>query len=308
MPELLDLLEKTSRTFALSIPLLPDPTREEVTVAYLLFRIADTFEDATAWPQERRIRALEEFRRLVSEPDAQEAARLAATWAAEVPVDHDGYRQLLGETPFVLERFAALGDGGRSTIRLHTTRTVRGMAEIVGRTDPDGVLRLDDLEDLRDYCYIVAGIVGEMLTELFLERRDGLRPVASYLRDRSAKFGEGLQLVNILKDAATDADEGRLYLPRELSRAAVLDLARRDLEAAAEYTLALQNAGAERGLVAFNALPIRLAWATLARVEARGPGSKISRSEVWEIVESLERALDDGWPAVDPPSASHARR
>ena len=44
-----DLLVKTSRTFALAIPLLPEPTRREVGLAYLLFRIADTFEDATAW-------------------------------------------------------------------------------------------------------------------------------------------------------------------------------------------------------------------------------------------------------------------
>ena len=35
MAELLDLLEKTSRTFALSIPVLPEPTRKEVTLAYL---------------------------------------------------------------------------------------------------------------------------------------------------------------------------------------------------------------------------------------------------------------------------------
>ena len=47
-PTLMDhLLEKTSRTFALTVPLLPEPTRCEVTVAYLLFRVADTLEDAT---------------------------------------------------------------------------------------------------------------------------------------------------------------------------------------------------------------------------------------------------------------------
>jgi farnesyl-diphosphate farnesyltransferase len=55
------LLEKTSRTFALSIPLLPEPTRREVMIAYLLFRIADTFEDSSSWPRESRIEALEQF-------------------------------------------------------------------------------------------------------------------------------------------------------------------------------------------------------------------------------------------------------
>ena len=49
------LLVKTSRTFALSIPVLPEPTRREVTVAYLLFRIADTLEDSTLWSRERKL-------------------------------------------------------------------------------------------------------------------------------------------------------------------------------------------------------------------------------------------------------------
>ena len=74
------------------------------------------------------------------------------------------------------------------------------------------------IAELRDYCYIVAGIVGEMLTELFLLDRPGLAPAADYLRARSRLFGEGLQLVNILKDADVDASEGRVYIPRGAAR------------------------------------------------------------------------------------------
>jgi farnesyl-diphosphate farnesyltransferase len=55
------LLQKTSRTFALAIPLLPEPTRNQVGIAYLLFRIADTFEDAVLWSRERRLAALDQF-------------------------------------------------------------------------------------------------------------------------------------------------------------------------------------------------------------------------------------------------------
>ena len=65
-----DLLLKTSRTFALAIPLLPEPTRAAVGVAYLLFRIADTFEDATAWPRTQRIEALERFVEVLQLPSA----------------------------------------------------------------------------------------------------------------------------------------------------------------------------------------------------------------------------------------------
>ena len=68
MADLADLLEKTSRTFALSIPVLPEPTRREVMIAYLLFRIADTFEDAAHWEPEARIAALSDFNRLLRSP------------------------------------------------------------------------------------------------------------------------------------------------------------------------------------------------------------------------------------------------
>ena len=64
------------------------------------------------------------------------------------------------------------------------------------------MLRLSSIPELRDYCYVVAGIVGEMLTELFLLDRPAAGAASrDYLRERSQLFGEALQLVNILKDA-----------------------------------------------------------------------------------------------------------
>ncbi|MEM1202743.1 MAG: squalene/phytoene synthase family protein [Acidobacteriota bacterium] len=298
MADLDDLLLKTSRTFALSIPLLPEPTRREVTLGYLLFRIADTFEDAAEWSKERRIQALDVFCRLLDGTSTSPEARgLADTWAAEVPIDHDGYQELLKETPAVLDAFFALGDPARGLVRDHVVRTARGMADYVGRSGPDGELQLQSLDDLRHYCYIVAGIVGEMLTELFLIGRPELDPVATYLRSRARQCGEAQQLVNILKDSAFDATEGRAYLAGA-ERDSVFALARRDLETAAEYILALQRSGTERGLVAFNALPVLLAFAALDRVETEGPGAKVPRQEVYRIMEDLEGALDRGEPVV----------
>jgi farnesyl-diphosphate farnesyltransferase len=172
------------------------------------------------------------------------------------------------------------------------------MERYVLRAGASGDLELADLADLRAYCYVVAGIVGELLTELFLLGRPALAAVAPVLRARSATFGEGLQLVNILKDSASDATEGRRYLPEGVDRSEVMALARRDLQEAREYVLTLQSAGAERGLVAFVALPVRLATATLDRIEQAGPGSKLSRPEVYAIVQGMNRALDQGEPAV----------
>jgi len=296
--DLEQLLIATSRTFALAIPLLPDRIRHEVTLSYLLFRIADTFEDAAAWPRERRVEALEQFAQLLERPDLDTTAELSRRWVEEVPCEQPAYRDLLAEVPAVLEAFFALAPEAVALIRDHTARTARGMAGFVARVTPEGELRLADMADLQDYCYVVAGIVGELLTELFLLEQPVLAPVAAELRGRSRAFGEGLQLVNILKDSASDATQGRLYLPEGVERAQILDLARRDLAEAAAYALTLQRAGAERGVVAFNALPIHLAYATLDRVETAGPGSKLTRPEVFAIVQRLHRALDQGDPAI----------
>jgi farnesyl-diphosphate farnesyltransferase len=297
------LLLGSSRTFALAIPQLPRPTRDEVTLAYLLFRVADTFEDATSWPRRRRIEALATFEALLAGPGAAEPEQVAACWAAEVPCEQPGYRDLLSRLPQVLEAFFALSPAAVDLIRAHTVRTARGMAGFVARTDETGELRLRDLADLHAYCYVVAGIVGELLTELFLLGRPALAPAAGYLRQRSRAFGEGLQLVNILKDSAVDAAQGRRYLPAGVPCAEVLALARGNLRAASEYVLALQRAAAERGLVAFTALPVELARATLDRVEAAGPGAKVSRTEVYAIVQGMNRALDRGEPVLAAPGA-----
>jgi farnesyl-diphosphate farnesyltransferase len=298
MADLEQLLIATSRTFALAIPLLPEPTRLEVTLSYLLFRVADTFEDAASWPRALRIEALARFDALLAAPDREEIAKVARYWAEEVPCEQIGYRELLAGLPAVLDSFFALSPAAVALIREHVLRTSQGMAGFVARTSDHGELKLRDIPDLQAYCYVVAGIVGELLTELFLLGRPRLEPVAALLRERSRAFGEGLQLVNILKDSASDATQGRRYLPDGVERAEVMALARRDLQAAREYVLTLQSAGAERGLVAFNALPVRLASASLDRIEQAGPGSKLTRPEVYAIVQGLNRALDQNEPAI----------
>lgn len=291
-----DLLAKTSRTFALSIPVLPEPTRHEVTVAYLLFRIADTLEDATLWPAARQRCELERLSELLDAHDDERARALAASWVADPPLEHEGYLELLGETPLVLRAWTGLRDDARRAVGRHTKRTIERMAAFVDRYDERRVLRLRDMPDLRSYCYAVAGIVGEMLTELFLLGRSSLAPAAPLLRQTAAQFGEALQLVNILKDSSDDAVEGRRYLPLGVDRADVFALARDDLGAAGRYVRELQRAAAPRGIVEFCALPVLLAWATLDRVEESGPSAKLTRPEVLAIVAGLNEKLERGAP------------
>jgi farnesyl-diphosphate farnesyltransferase len=296
MSDVDDLLQKTSRTFAVTIPMLPAPTRQEVGIAYLLFRIIDTFEDAIHWQPRQRIEMIDELLRLLDAPDPDRARRLADKCLGDPPLEHPGYLELLREIPFVLREMTELPERSRNLLRSHVKRSGAGMGAIVSRTDSNGQLTLASVDELRDYCYIVAGIVGEMLTELYLLDRPALAPIGDYLRERARLFGEALQLVNILKDSQADAREGRVYLPPSVDRSEVVALARADLRAASEYTLALQGQGAERGLVTFNALLVRLALGTLSAMREQRPGGKLSRMEVFAIVSAVLRDVDDGRP------------
>jgi farnesyl-diphosphate farnesyltransferase len=309
MPADLDqLLEASSRTFALTIPFLPEPVRREVTVAYLLFRIADTLEDGERWPREQRVAFLRRFDALLVErPPAASIEAFAEAVRTCPPSDHPGYRALLDATPEVFAALQALLAPARAVVVRHLLVTVRGMAEGLEQGTGEGdLLRLRSLGQLQRYCYLVAGVVGEMLTELFLLHAEAQRPspaaslsaLAATLRAHARAFGEGLQLTNILKDRGDDARAERHFLPEAVDLRALFALARSDLRDAARYVGALATARLPEGLVAFTALPVRLALDTLQAVEARGAGAKVGREQLQLALEEVgqlvrgEKALE----------------
>jgi farnesyl-diphosphate farnesyltransferase len=224
--------------------------------------------------------------------DRERMQALTTHWLADPPVEHAGYLELLAATPLVVGWCRRLRPAAAVQLRRHVTRSARGMIGVIEKTDGSGLLQLQTLQDLRDYCYVVAGIVGEMLTELFVLQSPSLDAVATELRERSVEFGEALQLVNILKDAQTDAAEGRVYLPRQVILAEVFALARKDLVRAAEYTKLLRAAGGDRGLVAFNTLNTRLAIGTLHLLRDQGPGAKLARLQVTTLAAQVLNAVE----------------
>ncbi len=284
MIDLGDLLRKTSRTFALAIPLLPEPTQRAVSLAYLVFRIADTLEDATEWERADRVTALGDLATALGALDVDRLCALRDAWMKRPPTSHAGYLELLEKSPDVLREIAALDPRGRDIVVKHAVRTTEGMARIVSSASDRGELALASITELREYCYVVAGIVGELLTDLFLNDTPRLESERETLEATMRLFGEGLQLVNILKDERTDAGDGRSYVPHDVPRADVLALARTDLQAAERYVEALRRGRAPRGYIAFTGLCMNLAKASLDRIEESGAGAKLSRSDVFGIL------------------------
>lgn len=209
-------------------------------------------------------------------------------------MQHAGYLELLEQTSGVLAELDSMPEGMQRILIRHTIRTAEGMAQVVARADDRGNLRLTSVQDLQQYCYIVAGIVGELLTEVFLFDTPALAAERTALEAQMIAFGEGLQLVNILKDASDDARDGRVYLPTDVSKADVFALARADLDGANRYVQSLQRGEAPRGYLAFCGISLMLAFASLDRLEQAGPGAKVSREDVARLFGVLQNELDVG--------------
>lgn len=283
-----ELLQETSRTFALAVPLLRGQTRVSVGLAYLMFRVADTLEDAASWTPAERKAGLERFVAMLDEPTCDVAT--VDDWVARGVTDHAGYKHLMTLTPELLDEVAKLPPAAAESLRKHTKRTSLGMRDMI---DPSA-RGLQSIEELKDYCYIVAGIVGELLTELFLQDAPQLAKVKDTLVANERAFGEGLQLVNILKDELGDREEGRSFLPPGVSRDEVLALAARDLAGARLYIDALEAGGAPPSFIAFTSMPWQLADETLEALRVQGPGAKVPRPRVLEMFQHWTAVSQQG--------------
>lgn len=307
-------LPEVSRTFALNIPVLPEPLDLVVTVAYLLCRIADTLEDETQGPASARRPLLTEFARLCELPsDWRSASRTFAKTAGKHlrPTAPEAEVRLLRGTHVVMTAMRDLKPWARPSIARCLRVMTEGMAELMQAQEKNGELRgLADLDQTLTYCYYVAGVVGEMLTDLFSEYSPSIKSLNDELTRRAPSFGRALQLTNILRDAREDLDNGRCFLPRRemvrhgltvdtLLRAdrrgqavALFDeliaVARREADIALEYTLALP--AQEKGIRLFCLWPLFFAVLTLRELEGNPavlePNPvKISRDAVQRVVE-----------------------
>lgn len=301
MKTLSKLLEQTSRTFALSIPFLPAELQRSVTVAYLLFRIADTIEDEFQGSTQERAMAL----RVIADRFAASSDVMSETVGDLLgdlpPLQNSGYADLLNNIPVVLAEYGRLDSAHQKIIAEHLSRTARGMARFLDR-DLSGA----GVDDLRAYCYIVAGIVGEMCSTLFVAYQPELATIRVQLQDDSAAFGEGLQLVNIIRDADDDLHAGRCYLPKCVNRDKLISLARQDLETATAYIETLERSSAHPGIVAFNTFNAALAHQTLRAIEQGGVGAKVSRKHVNELHEAIQNGVQTGTPLASLAAAGRA--
>lgn len=208
-------LPKVSRTFALNISVLKGELHRSILTAYLFCRIIDTIEDAARLNHKIKIKLLHEFSRLIQDADHRRDA--LSDWVGECGAVNGSPNdlELLSLSPRVFHVFDTLPANHQAQIIPSISEMARGMAYFQKKFDGTSLTFLNNEEELEEYCYFVAGAVGEMLCNLFIEELPHLSGQARQtMRDTAVSFGLGLQMTNISKDVIVDRKRGWSYVPR----------------------------------------------------------------------------------------------
>lgn len=206
------ILPLVSRTFALTIPQLPGMLRRVVANAYLLCRIADTIEDEPALSAQQKIEYEQGFIEVVAAARAPQALAEALTPLLSTQT-LESERDLVRQMALVLDVTRSFNSVQRTALERCVRVMGRGMHRFQQQAGPQG---LETLADLDRYCYYVAGVVGEMLTELFCDHSPEVAARGATLRRLAVSFGQSLQMTNIIKDQWEDRARSVCWLPRAL--------------------------------------------------------------------------------------------
>jgi farnesyl-diphosphate farnesyltransferase len=214
-PLLTSLLRDVSRSFYLTMRVLPEAIRPQISLAYLLARATDTIADTEIIPVGDRLSALRHLReRILGERS------FPVNFSQLAERQKDGAERLLLErVEEALTMFARFTYSDQQRIR-EVLDTITGGQELdLQRFQSGGCSDIQALEsegDLDDYTYRVAGCVGEFWTKVCRAHLFPNSPMDdALLLANGIRFGKGLQLVNILRDLPRDLKAGRCYLPRE---------------------------------------------------------------------------------------------
>lgn len=272
------VLKDVSRSFYLTLRALPKGMRPAVSVGYLLARASDTIADCGGG-RNTRIALLASFRQAV-------AGEVGATFFAEACALageeglKDGERVLMSRLDDIFGWFKGLSEREQSAIREVVETITEGQTWDLIRFPEGALVAIEDESEAERYCYLVAGCVGEFWTEIgFGSDPRFARKPKSEMRVLGKSYGMGLQMVNILRDEAEDAERGRRYLPGE--RSEWLQKARAHLEDGLAYSRAVRGRRARLATV----LPSLIGLETLDLLVSASPeelagGVKVSRKVV----------------------------
>jgi farnesyl-diphosphate farnesyltransferase len=214
-----ELLSSVSRSFYLTLRLLPRAVRLPISLAYLLARTSDTIADTSSTPAGTRLRHLDAFGEMLNH--GADAEKIAAIQDDLHPA-HAGERNLISRLPDIFQVLTGIDSADRAEILFVLENILQGQRLDLSRFNGE-MNSLADANALNEYTYLVAGCVGEFWTRIcFMHLKNYAADDLETMSQLGIRFGQGLQLVNILRDLPRDLDAGRCYLPAdELAAAGV---------------------------------------------------------------------------------------
>lgn len=280
-------LNRVSRSFSFCIAKLEGDLREWVSLSYLLCRILDTIEDSEWSSKESQNLAFLNFESFLREAPSDLQVN---AWASQFPANIDaGERELIFDSLPCFSFFHSLPEMVKQKIRNPIMNMYRGMQHYSVKKNAEGQLRLRSLAEVNQYCFFVAGLVGELLTDLVTSKWAGWEKKIQ-MRD-AHHFGLFLQKINLLKDQQKDEKEGRFFIH---SRQEVLQSLVHDAEGAIRYLQSLPLA--EKGYRTFCAWSLFLGLGSLPWIEKSnilGKLMKIPRMATELLLNRVESVIDD---------------
>lgn len=274
------ILGSVSRTFALTIPLLPPKIEEVVGNTYLLCRIVDTIEDAAEVTPEEKQKLSKLFLDAVLGSIPVELFVEPCLNALRHYANVDEL-DLIAQTPTVLRILHTFSSNDQAAISRCVSIMSKGMSHFHNKQTKDG---LKNLEEFEEYCYVVAGVVGELLTTVFSDCSPEFAKQISGHENLAIDFGQALQMTNILKDSPEDSARGVSWKPANISQRDLLKIAYSKLQDSLSYILLIPKS--ENGIRRFCFLAFGLAVMTLEKIATRMLFShksevKLSRNALW---------------------------
>lgn len=214
---LTDVLKRVSRSFYLTLNILPPPVRTQVGLAYLFARAADTIADTDLIGQDLRRQCLSQFK---AQFDGRGGCSKEIQEIQGAVLPHQSQsaeRLLLERVDGCFRVYGELSGEDQERISSLMQRLIPGMEmdlAVFAEGSRDHPVPLPSMEDLDRYIYHVAGCVGEFWTQMMCAHLPSLAawnvPEMSKV---GVRFGKGLQLTNVVKDLARDLQRGRCYIP-----------------------------------------------------------------------------------------------
>ena len=258
----MDFLLKTSRTFFIPISYLPSGLQEAIGSAYLCMRAIDEIEDHPNLGAKDKIALLQAISGLLKTDYRKE----------DIQAVFEPYRDVLPEVTLLLSDWIEYCPPGATAKVLESTKEMaEGMAKWVSKD-----WQIHDKEELDEYTYYVAGLVGVMLSDIW-KWYDGTETD----RDLAIAFGRGLQTVNILRNREEDAERGVNFYPDGWGFNEMLIHTEHNLALADTYIKSIET----KDIVHFCKIPLELAKATLKALKEGK--EKIDRSTVTTIVNQV---------------------